>query len=146
MLKTKQSGVVLRENSRMQSKLKIVTGLMLIIALSLFSVGLPIVTYLCPMMRTEQATCEMSVPPSSGMAVSSQTPDCCGKVIIAERNTTPYLKSDRSHFDSERVLTLIADDVDYGFSTTLLASPFSVQLLAPSPAEPLFLLNSTLLL
>ncbi|HWP81184.1 MAG TPA: hypothetical protein VNN76_00850 [Bacteroidota bacterium] len=131
----------------MQSKLNLFTATTLIASLTLFSVGLPIVTYLCPMMSAEQPTCEMSAPPSSGIAVSSQTPDCCGKIIIAERNTTPYLKSDRSHGDSERILTLIVDIVaDYSFLSGFFASTTSLQVTALPPSEPLFLLHASLLL
>jgi hypothetical protein len=126
---------------------KLVTGVILIVALALFSVGLPIVTYLCPMMSSDQPICDMSVPPATGLAVSSQTPDCCAQIIMAERNTTPYVKSDRNPIDFEKILTPVADQVvDYATTIPVASTHSSLFFASEAPSEPLFLLYSSLLL
>jgi len=64
----------------------------LILVFTTFNVGIPIVTYLCPMMSVENPHCEIRPPVTHDvLSITSNIPDCCSSHIIAERNTIPYL-------------------------------------------------------
>jgi hypothetical protein len=76
----------------MKSRSQIV-GLYALAALfTIFNVGLPIVQYVCPMMRGG-TTCECKTLASREPAVSFPQGGCCNSHLLAERNTTPFLGS-----------------------------------------------------
>jgi hypothetical protein len=71
----------------------------LIMAFLLFNVGLPVSMYLCPMMSPDLACCTLSsskVDPT--LSLTRQAMGCCTPVLIAERSTIPFIKSQELHF------------------------------------------------
>ena len=128
----------------MNQRLRIFSSVVLLAAFSVFNVGMPVVQYLCPMMSSENPTCAMM--PSDGGQQSTITnviPSCCSKYIVAERNTTPFLKIQDavSHADGV-VLTFSFVSVDATTSGQHFISPIDA---AASP-PPLFILHSSLLI
>lgn len=118
---------------------------MLILVFSFFSVGIPVVQYLCPMMSAENPRCEMSPVSIPGLlTVSSITPDCCAKQVGAERNTTPYLKVEKlQKLNADLALT----------TTTVVGSCESASRNRNTPlfcystfSPPLFVLHSAFLI
>ena len=114
---------------------------------TIFNVGLPFVLYVCPMMAGGRCTCTCSQPTSEGPALTYVHTGCCNNQVVAERNTTPFLGTDKyqsHHFAVEFVLTAKSH------------SPWqtiqSVRFLAfsdsgPPPSDtPLYLLSSSLLI
>jgi hypothetical protein len=118
---------------------------------TVFNIGIPIVTYICPMMSNNSPTCEMMPPATrSALSFTSEIPDCCTSHIIAERNTTPYLSL--KQFKVLHLLpldhnTIIADAPYLMFGRFSLTE---VQCVSPSPPfsenVSLSILNSTLLI
>ncbi|MBI3005709.1 MAG: hypothetical protein HYY49_09900 [Ignavibacteriales bacterium] len=128
----------------MNKTTKIVFSSLLILVFSFFSVGVPVVQYLCPMMSSENLTCDMSpTANATGTTVSSLTPDCCAKQLGAERNTTPFLKVDKLQTDSPDALAVTFTLVDDVSSESFLNStiPFFHK-----STTPLFLIHSALLI
>jgi hypothetical protein len=132
-------------------KLNIIASLLLIVVFSAFNVGIPIVTYLCPMMSMENSRCEM-LPISNNQMPSliSEIPDCCTSHIIAERNTTPYLSIEQfkiSHLLPLYQVAHVANDTYLIHGQSLLTE---ISCISPSPpfrgTVSLSILNSTLLI
>lgn len=134
----------------MNHRIRIFFSVLLIAVFSLFNVGLPVVQYLCPMMSAENPTCAMmpsdasGIPLYAGTAITNVIPSCCSKYIIAERNTTPFLKIQDavSHADG---VVFISSFVPADLATTdqSFGSPNSGSV---SPPSPLFILHSSLLI
>jgi hypothetical protein len=127
----------------MDKTAKIVFSSLLILLFSFFSVGVPVVQYLCPMMSAENPICDMSSASSPGqLTISTETPACCAKKLGAERNTTPFLKVEKAQTISFDVISLtpVIEPV---------LQPVSMGSIIPSlhqSAAPLFLLNSVFLI
>ncbi len=128
----------------MKKQTTITFSVLLIAVFMLFNVGVPIVDYLCPMMSADNPVCGMMPSDISQQASLTNTiPACCAKYIVAERNTTPFVKIQDAVGHDELVPLQI-----YIFA---LQSPTERNLLAAhvtaeSPPAPLFLLNSSLLI
>jgi hypothetical protein len=74
------------------NKTDIVIASWLIVAFTVFNVGIPIVFYPCPMMRAANPHCAMMPSaPDGTLSITFPVPDCCKSRIIAEGNTIPYL-------------------------------------------------------
>jgi hypothetical protein len=123
----------------------------LILVFTTFNVGIPIVTYLCPMMSVDNPHCEMIPPETYGaLSFTSEIPDCCTSHIVAERNTIPYLSVEQFKILPQLPL----DQVAHVANDTYLAHGQSslTEVLCVSPSPPfsenvsLFILNSTLLI
>ncbi len=127
---------------------KISVSIALIAVFALFNVGVPVVKYLCPMMSMENPACDMSTSQKDGaIAYAMPTPDCCAKYIIAERNTTPYLSIEKYNAPSVEALALaviITPAISDFQSSSILAANLSPP--HSRSSEPLFLLNSSLLI
>lgn len=112
-----------------------------------FSVGVPVVKYLCPMMQTSDEGCEMSRhSDGSTSSVEAAVPPCCAPTILAERSTTPYLAA---HHTFELKSGTISGAVLAPSYLTFAHEP--VAAIAGSPPlsssnPPLFILNSTYLI
>lgn len=128
----------------MQKIFKIVGASALILTFGLFNVGLPVVLYLCPMMSSTRSACPMAnETAANGSALLNQAPNCCGKVIIAERNTTPFVKVQQ--LQQEKILSLAVLTIDFQKQTTFRFDQTAVES-PPLSDSPLFLLNSVLLI
>lgn len=118
----------------------------LVATVLLFNAGVPITKYLCPMMSSEKPTCEMSVPSFGDIAsITRQVPACCTKYIIAERNSTPYLKVENTLEAPLSFVALPADvplDPEDGWTVSLAPDDTG----PPLARAPLYILNSTLLI
>jgi hypothetical protein len=127
----------------MNKTAKIVFSSILILLFSFFSVGVPVVQYLCPMMSAENPTCDMSPVSKPGqLTISTETPSCCAKKLGAERNTTPFLKV-------EKAQTFSFDVISATPATELVSQTLSISSTIPSihySSSPLFLLNSSFLI
>jgi|GEM_PF-1626600 len=130
----------------MESQRTKAISLILLAALTLFNVGVPVYLYLCPMMDYDNPVCAMSPAEANGPSLTSITPDCCAKYLVAERKTTPFLKSDVHQPDVERLQVAIPDIAE----PTLPGSVVAVGLRTSSPrsvtSPPLHILHSTFLL
>ena len=125
----------------MRSRSQIFTQYALAGLFTLFNVGLPIVQYVCPMMR-DGGTCECKTVTSKEPALSFPQGDCCNSHVLAERNTTPFLGSGKElapGMEKMFVLSLTAPGLSQSsqiFQTLLPAdtgpprSPNSVYLLS----------------
>jgi hypothetical protein len=105
---------------------------------------MPVYFYLCPMMSDEMPMCDVSPASANGLSFTSITPDCCAKVFVAERKTTPFLKTAQGVPDLEWTCIAILDIPQTELETPLSASCRSFPGSAESP--PLFLLHSALLI
>ena len=134
-----------------KSKLNIVASLLLLAAFSTFNVGIPLVTYLCPMMSMENPCCEMGPQTNNEvLSFTSEVPDCCTSHVIAERNTTPYLSVEQlrvSHLLPLYQVAHISNDAYIVDGQSLLTG---VSFVTPSPPfsekVSLSIFNSTLLI
>ncbi len=132
----------------MRAKLTIATSVLLLGAFSFFNVGLPVYTYLCPMMSSANPMCDMWTPPADGdNSVTNQMAACCAKVLVSDRDTTPFLKAHDAFpgFDKlvfEKGLLDDAASEPHSILTGRLAA--DIQLAEHSP--PIFLLHSSFLL
>jgi hypothetical protein len=70
-------------------------SLFLAILILTFTVGIPVVKYLCPLMSDENPHCSMCLHAPDGVeSILPPVSSCCASHMIAERNTTPFLRSD----------------------------------------------------
>lgn len=126
------------------STTKIVVNGAILLAFGLFNIGLPVVMYLCPMMSGENPVCEMSDSPSAGVpSIARQASDCCGKYLVAERNTAPFVKNHQVDQEKIAVLASIKEDLRENFFDVQHSTFVELHHLN---SLPLFLLNSTLLI
>lgn len=129
-------------------KIKITFTALFLITFSLFNAGLPVVISFCPMMMERDIPCCSSgSTEGAGLAVTTQTGDCCASSILAERNTTPFVA----------VATFLPSNlVEVAFAPVLPDSPTSLYAqysisgnLSPpleQASNPLFILHSALLI
>jgi hypothetical protein len=124
---------------------------LMILAFTMFNVGIPVVTSLCPMMSMEYFSCKMMPPAIYGaLSFTSEIPECCTSHIITERNTTPYLSDEQ--FKVSHLLPL--DQVAHVTNDTYLVHrrPLLTEVLCTSASPPfrktvsLSIFNSTLLI
>ena len=121
---------------------KIVGSSALILAFGLFNVGLPVVLYLCPMMS--QSGCPMSHDSGNrGLSLVNQSPSCCGKVVVAERNTNPFVKIQQVEHQKASVVVIVHSDIQRT-PFCITDQPFANA--SPPGDPPLFLLNATFLI
>lgn len=129
----------------MNSRLTYGLSCLLLAAFVLFNAGMPVYLYLCPMMSPENPVCDMSPAQADGLSLTSIAPDCCARVFVAERITTPFVKSDSPLPDVERIQAEAPQ-------ASLLASVATGVVFAdPSrsptdPSPPLFILHRSLLI
>ena len=121
-------------------------AVMLVATVLLFNAGVPITRYLCPMMSSENPTCEMSVPSFGNIdSITRQIPACCAKVIVAERNSTPYLKLEHrldAPLSSIALLAIAPEGPSDGWRVPLAPDDTG----PPLARAPLYVLYSTLLI
>lgn len=127
--------------------IQIGSSFLLLAAFLTFNVGVPVAYYLCPMMTADNPMCDMSVSTSdTGHGITSQTPSCCTKVLGPERNTAPFLKGNHSSdIEHSLVQVLILDTTAPELSASLATLSCDSSPGKPS-SEPLFILNSSLLI
>lgn len=120
----------------------------LLSAFLVFNVGVPVAMYLCPLMSAETPVCALTPPRATEKAsLTNQVPDCCAKVIVAERKTIPFVKASENPFSK---LPGIAFDFpilqvpETNSGGASFASPFDLP--PPGSAPPLFLLHSSFLI
>lgn len=118
-------------------------SLILLAAFALFNAGMPVYFYLCPMMSSDTPMCDMSPAPSDGLSLTSVTPDCCARIFVADRQTTPFLKSSGPDLDRS-IVTPAIDGILPSLSVSQHV-PQNATYVASSP-PPLYLLNSALLI
>ena len=121
------------------------------LVLTVFYVGIPIKTYLCPMMEMDDTSCEMTPQQTDGgLSYDAPLPDCCVGHVIAEGNTTPYISVEQfktAHLVSLDHLTLITNGIVPAFGQTFLK-----EVACNSPSPPfkenisLSILHSTFLI
>jgi hypothetical protein len=131
--------------------LNILISSLMIMAFTIFNVGIPIATYLCPMMNDGVDQCEMMPPETHGaLSFSSEIPDCCTSHIIAERNTIPYLSVEQFKVLHQLPLdqvALVSNNTYLPYGQSLLTEVQCVSLSPPfSENVSLSILNSTLLI
>ena len=113
---------------------------------TLFNVGLPIVLFVCPMMSNGQV-CECNKTQSDGLAISYPMGDCCSHTVVAERNTTPFLSAAKYQAPGSEVVLVLTSLALPPLNTTRPAQfDNSSNTGPPSPATPLYLLSSSLLI
>lgn len=117
----------------------------LLAAFLLFNAGMPVYLYLCPMMSDENPVCDMSPAQADGLSLTSITPDCCARVLVAERITTPFVKSDIKQPDVERIQ---AEAPQASLPTFVGIPVVHADPTVPrsDPSAPLFLLHRSLLI
>ena len=81
--------------------------------------------------------------PTNGSALVNQAPNCCGKVIVAERNTTPFVKVQQ--LQQEKISFFAIVNIDFQKQSTATRYQTAVES-PPQSDSPLFLLNSVLLI
>jgi len=131
----------------MSHRPKIATVVLLILSMSLFSIGIPLVTYFCPMDDAAAACCQ--IPISTGdhaASISRQPHSCCDVFIGAERNTTPYRIAQFSQ-DHDPILVALLD-TPYTLETKGLGTNRSIAInpVGSVIRPPLFVLNSSFLI
>ena len=132
----------------MKKLLHVLTTSLLISVFGIFSAGVPIVHYLCPLMNDDVMTCPMSQHTGTqGATLTDVTPSCCASYIVAERNTTPYTSIDKFAAQPIQIQAFLVPDFCF------TGNPLSVSVLSsgttssPPPAdEPLYILNSSILI
>lgn len=117
---------------------------MLILAFALFNIGVPVSFYLCPMMNDNPAECPMmGNEPVADIAIVNANPSCCGKIVLADRNTTPFVKVQVP--EQEKVVVILTTHLHY-VQHTFIAQPFVRSAIPRLNSPPVFLLNSSLLI
>lgn len=130
----------------MESRRTKLVSLILLAALALFNAGVPVYLYLCPMMDSDNTVCAMSPAETSGLSLTSITPDCCAKYLVAERRTTPFVKTGDHQPQVERLQMTefdVAQPVLSGSVGEVGIQAFSALSLS---SPPLHILHSTFLL
>ncbi|MGB2868247.1 MAG: hypothetical protein WBD36_07340 [Bacteroidota bacterium] len=111
-----------------------------------FSVGLPVIQYFCPMAGMDRACCDMTPgSTNTGVALTTSSYTCCGTTIVAERNTTPFVevvKYQPASFDLQVVLHHAVSS----YKSPSAPISFIASGVFERGAPPLFLQNSALLL
>ncbi len=118
----------------------------LAVVILVFNTGIPVTMYLCPMMSAENPTCSMSVPSFGDTpSITKQIPSCCAKYIVAERDSTPYLKSE-NHQAPDLSGAIAAIDIPTSLNEGYAQPVRWLDTGPPRSSPPLYLLTSTLLI
>lgn len=125
-------------------KTSISVSIVLLAAFAVFNAGMPVYFYLCPMMSDDVPLCNLSPASADGLSLTSITPDCCAKIFVAERKTTPFLKTADGIPDLDRICIATINASSALEPSRLPVSVNSVSSIPESP--PLFLLHSALLI
>ncbi len=88
--------------------------------------------------------CDLSPASANGLSLTSITPDCCAKIFVAERKTTPFVKPADGIPDLDRICIATINASSALEQSLLPAAVNSVSSTPESP--PLFLLHSALLI
>jgi hypothetical protein len=116
----------------------------LLLAFVLFNIGVPVSFYLCPMMNNNPAECPMMGDTNAaGPSIVNPIPDCCAKVVLGDRNTTPFVKAHAP--EHEKVVSILATNVDL-VQKTFVAQRSRSAVIPLLHSPPVFLLNSSLLI
>jgi hypothetical protein len=129
---------------KLHSTIRLAGSVILLLTFALFNIGVPVSFYLCPMMNAYPAECPMKADqPAAGLSIVNPTPDCCGKVVLGDRNTTPFVKAHSP--EHEKVASVLATNVDLVHKIIIGKRSGSTGIpVLHSP--PVFLLNSSLLI
>jgi len=132
----------------MRKYTKSILAALLLATFGVFTVGIPVVHYLCPMMNEDTMACPHSSQSKDlGVTFTYETPSCCASFIIAERNTTPYTSVEKfvphqPHIDCYALAGLtIADN-----TSATIVTPEEFNTSPPLSTEPLYILNSSFLI
>jgi hypothetical protein len=122
------------------------TATILVLGVALYSVGVPVTVYMCPMMSADSPSCEMSVPSFGNIpSIANEAPACCAKYIVAEGHSTPYLKFENPK-DAPLSVAIIAavqsGEPRHGWSEPLVQQDAG----PPGSDPPLYILKSALLI
>ena len=110
-----------------------------------FIVGIPVVQSLCPMMEMNGGLCPMHQQGcNNGVSFTSQSRDCCSAKLVAERNTTPFVKFEEKKTFSFEQLPVVFSDRNV-LATSSYSDAVDVPSADSSPPQ-LFLLNSSFLI
>jgi hypothetical protein len=122
------------------------TAFALLVVFFFFSVGIPVVQSLCPMMEGTNEPCPMHEQGCTNeVAIDHQFGDCCATKIVAERSTTPAIKfEEKKSTASHTIVGWITSEIQPASRATF-STPRDVPSTDSSP-PPLFLLHSTLLI
>lgn len=130
----------------MKSRTTIVVAYALAGLFTLFNVGLPIVMFVCPMMSDGQV-CDCNSAPSEGLSISFEGANCCSHVVVAERNTMPFLGSAKYQVPAAEVVLVLSA------MTMPIADPahpeqfhYASDTGPPVSPNPIYLLSSALLI
>ena len=125
-----------------------ITASLLVVVFGVFNIGVPIVHYLCPMMNDDVAACPKSQQSrSQDVSFTDQSPSCCASFIVAERNTTPFTSVEK--FVSQQIQTqslTVSNSCIAQFPLLSATVPFGTSTSPPLSAEPLYILNSSILI
>ncbi|MCI0553213.1 MAG: hypothetical protein L0287_19875 [Anaerolineae bacterium] len=128
----------------MKTKLHTFSAIALVAVFGLSNIGLPIVMYLCPMMQDDPSECQTECEnPSQTLAIVNQSGTCCNSYIVAERNTTPFVKTEKSSPAISVALLPMTLELSDNSSFAVQNVPCSV---SPQASPPIFLLNSSFLI
>ncbi len=132
----------------MRKSIRIFTASSLIAVFGLFTVGLPVVRYLCPMMNDEESSCPYTMQTKNpGTGYANETPSCCVSYIVAERSTTPYTSVEKYSAQPLHVQSFAVVDCVTGFGAISATRVGCVSDDSPPPArEPIFILNNSILI
>jgi hypothetical protein len=127
----------------MKMKLHTHIAAVLILVFALSNIGLPVVMYFCPMMQENPSECQtMCENPTTSLAIVNQNGPCCDSYIIAERNTTPFVKTEKSN---PSISLAIAPQIEQS-ATHIASVQFFQHEISPQASPPIFLLNSAFLI
>ena len=127
---------------------RILIASLLIGVFGVFTVGLPIVRYLCPLMNEDASSCPYSPQSKNlGTTFANETPSCCVSYIVAERSTTPYTSVEKYSSQPLQSLSVATLDIVSLFNPAYSVAPsFSSTTSPPLAGEPLYLLNNSFLI
>lgn len=131
----------------MINRLKISTSIALIVSISVFNIGIPIVLYFCPMVESASACCQVPGEGRDGThTVGRQVHGCCAMFVGAERNTTPYRLAQTFQDFGLKLAAFLESGSSTGQDRFRIERSID---LAPNPShtrQPLYVLNSSFLI
>jgi hypothetical protein len=146
---TKMSYLVIELNIRdmQHRRLNIFIGSLLAGLFFIFNVGLPIVLFVCPMMADAQCACSCSKPTSDGPAYTYVHTSCCNTSVLADRNTIPFLGSQKYEPPHSEVIFQLAVRCQYASELPGDSGLMTVPDIGPpGPNIPRYLLSSSFLI
>jgi hypothetical protein len=130
----------------MRSRTNIFVAYTLTGLFTLFNVGLPVVLFVCPMMSGGQV-CECNMVQHGGLTISYPMGGCCSHAVVAERNTIPFLSSEKYQSPTSEIVFVLSSvelpSIDPA-QTVQFANSSNTG--PPHAAAPLYLLSSSLLI